>query len=209
MAQPNDTDALMRGFRRMQEFSESLAASGWTIPLWGSFGDIANLYQDITNENREPDEAFLAYYDDRPEELDGLKLRVVDSSFLEFWRPLLVESVAAFDAGLFRVVVPTLVLVTEGAFAKSARQFKTKTNVQNYVRAALAKLDTDAIHSMAEISISAFLLALFENHRFAYDEPSEIKRNWILHGRASPDWGREHGVKLLQALDYFAMLDGE
>jgi hypothetical protein len=50
-------------------------------------------------------------------------------------------------------------------------------------------------------SIESFAFHLFKGHSFSAKRPPQMNRQWILHGRDEPSWGKSDCLRLFQAVE--------
>jgi hypothetical protein len=176
-----------------EALSARLAKQGWIVPMdmqpaeaWKLAGKPAG----------ETDSAFVAHYT----ESDGRSFEemirtLLASEFLADWKPLLQECVAAYRQGLFRITIPALLPVIEGAIValggkgKIVRRCKAQTEAQ----------DPSRVGRMIWASLLSFVEVIFEDGRSSSGQV--LNRNLILHGHSRPaDWTLADSLRLFNAL---------
>lgn len=180
-----------------EDDARELGKRGWTMPTWAPIDWVRCLAKFPAEQL---DAGMQREYSRRRNECEKeLLARLIDSSALLHWRPLLSECINAYRKRQYRVVVPSLLTVVEGAVlsAKDLRLWKDPKRVateQGDTR------DPGTIRA-AWFSVEAFLGEVFAKHDFSDPRRPLINRHWICHGRDVPEWGRIDCLRLFQALD--------
>jgi hypothetical protein len=191
---------IMHGYPELEDAARRLGEHGWTIPMWAPAQRVA---QAVAQGSREAiDGYFLSMYlaSDRAREARLLD-DVLSAQELEWWRPLLAECVAAYRKGQYRIVVPSLLLILEGAMANAGNRFTKSADPSRIATEARKAADHPRVDWLIWLSIEAFLGRVFVSHSFAADRPQLLNRHWILHGRDVPEWDQTDCLRLFQALD--------
>lgn len=196
--------AAQEGLREaIEDFAEAerLGTFGWTIPMHAPLSDVRDLLHAATDQ-ASADAAFERYYAEDESCLADLRRHVLKSPVLAPWKEWLDEALFAFDAGKYRVCVPSLVAIMDGvAHTYWHPEFFWKGNRRDFFAAELRKHEPgDVSHSMW-LSIRAFVDTVFAK---AESQPSVFNRNWMMHGRGVPAGTRIECIRVLQAIGMFA-----
>ncbi|MEJ7759543.1 MAG: hypothetical protein WKF55_08095 [Gemmatimonadaceae bacterium] len=182
-----------------EEQARNLGACGWTLPLILPVASLPDLLEGI-QPGTDYDAAFEDYYLSNNERatrqlFDDLS----DSQRLKMWKPLLAECMDAYREAKFRIIVPSLFLILDGALAAAANSLLRKTNAKN-LSASKRRTSRRVIETLAWASLEGFTHELFGGYHFGGPRPPRTNRHWVLHGRDVPDWTRADGLRLFQAL---------
>jgi uncharacterized protein YeeX (DUF496 family) len=198
------------GFQR----EELLATIGWILPEEMSFRELAHLVlecHDLTIQR--VDDFFIDYYDrDGRVEFLNLKARLTSSSQLSNWRPLVEQTVSAFERGDYAICVPSLLLMIEGVIrvlwrveVRKARDCAKFFERKIQITGPKTPDDCEAwVLQSRWRSIRAFVENVFgeASDREQYPMP---KRHLILHGKSDPaQWDRADCLRLFQAISTIA-----
>jgi hypothetical protein len=105
------------------------------------------------------------------------------------------------------IVVPSLLTVLEGVFAKPENApFIKGPERAKFFSEKIAAFPPDSVEAYMWRSADAFMKKLFESHQFGGPEPGFLNRHWVLHGRDTPEWGRADCLRLFQAIGMASML---
>lgn len=199
-------EGLSRSFRALPKQAAELGANGWTLPMWLTPVELEEIL--AAARTRDIDEVFVDYYEsDGGGPLAALHSSIRRQRSLEPWRPLVEECLAAFDDDLYRVIVPSVLTVIEGALIALAKAPRAKDPKQP-VKAALHSTRDGSVVRAAWISIDGFVSGLYKSHPFGRGAPDTLNRHWIMHGRAGSEWGRVDALRLFQAVDTIASVIG-
>jgi hypothetical protein len=195
-------ERILRGNPELEGAARELGARGWTLPMWSTTEFIADL---VAVPAEETDHFITQHYlaDDGMLE-KSLLGSVLSEDALSHWQPLLKECVAAYEAGLYRVVVPALLLVLEGVLALAGQHMTPKPDAKGVAAKRRKEADRPRVDWLGWLTIEAFVAGIFKSHPYTGERPPLINRNWILHGRDVPQWDRTDCLRLFQAIDTIA-----
>lgn len=175
-----------------------LGEAGWTVPMWAD----PRIMRRLKKASGDLDSAFVRYYTTRGGvNLTTLWGRLLASPGLRPWRRLLCEAVESYKDNRYAVVLPSLLLILEGAVVAGAKGLKRKIDPKN--SAGRMRKDSKAeMRRLVWVSIEAFLKPVFSSASFHARRPITLNRHWVMHGRAATKWGcRRECVRLFHALD--------
>jgi len=195
-----DWHSVARSVRALEGEVKSLAAQGWTIPMWATPSEVVEILRH-TQEGK-IDDFFVRYYStDDARHLQRLRTELSSAKRYTRWIPLLEQSFDGYNQGMYLVVVPSLLTVLDGAVAQAGGpEAWRSTNVKNVAAKTLQSASSNSITRVIWASIVAFISNVFQYHDFADDRLAQINRHWILHGRDVPDWGQADCLRLFQAI---------
>lgn len=185
------------GMVLLAESAEKLGHMGWTIPMWATPREIHDLLESVEDE-QELDDYFLEYYD-----IETLKSDLLGSQLLTQWKPLLEECLEAYVSGLYKICIPSLVTVIEGAAARLGGQFERTADVERIAREMVREYEKGSLSRAIWISIHSFLTELFQYVSFSSEAP-RLNRHWILHGRSPAEWTKADALRLFHCLHVLA-----
>jgi len=197
-------EGFARAAEATAETGRRIGEAAWTFPMSATPRETADLLR--ASEREDIDTVFVRYYDEGGYEALRGDLLEPSRTALDRWRPLIVQSLTAFDAGLELVVVPALLTVVEGVLAHSGgpgawASVRAVETAKALREKSLPASMTRAIY----VSVEEFIKAVFESgHSFAGGRPHRLNRHWILHGRDEAAWNRADGLRLFQAIDTIA-----
>lgn len=191
--------------KKMEPAAHSLGRSGWTVPIWGSLFLAEDLIQMAQPEQL--DSLFEGEYAAERRKLEReMFVRLLSAPTLQRWHPMLGEIQSAYRRKHYRVSVPALLSVLEGAVFFAAGRGSSKAHLKGVLNDQLSK-STGSFERVAWASLSGFVGLVYGSHNFSKTAPQRINRHWVMHGRAEPHWQRVDCLRLLQALDTLVAAD--
>jgi hypothetical protein len=157
------------------------------------------------------DTFFLQYYDgDGAAEFLRLKTRLISSPQLAFWKPLVEQSILAFQRDDYAICVPALLLIIEGVFAMPwSVNFPNQKDRRRFFDSKIAATNS-SIRQYTWKSVASFVEIIFESGVTNRKHHPVPKRNLILHGKSKPaTWNRADCLRLFQALSTILWLGRE
>jgi hypothetical protein len=186
---------------------KKLAETGWTVVGWI---DLPHARAFRNWSESEIDAYFETQYLRGPENrLKHLRRKLLKDSSFAPWRDLLRESFRAFNQGLHKICVPSLVSVLEGyailrlvetAEGNRKDHFQRDTAPQRGLR-GLRRHNNQHVKGMIWQSLVEFFDNLYKHSDFCSDRPTFLNRHWIQHGRSESDWTKLDALRLFNALD--------
>lgn len=165
-----------------------LGEHGWTVPLWTTASFVVVLQAEFSAD--ELDDVFVELYRSSPDEPLQMMFREIRSTpSLSHWQPLIRQAIAAFNRRQYRIVVPALLLIYEGAVARAVSEFERASDAKR-AAARMVKREPPGITRLLWVSLLAFNEEVLRTHRFSDPRPLRINRHWIMHGRDRPEWTR-------------------
>lgn len=185
-----------------RQMIESIAQSGWTIPLSIDIRRFGEL-QAIAKDNEALDQFFENFYDDK--ELKAICRKVRNAIPNEAQKSIFEECVNAYNANLYSVCQTTLLTVLEG-FISSFGDNPEDVRVMRICRfqAEEEQKKGKKIKSLCWLSIYEYISNLFQKSNFSTDEPEDINRHWIIHGRTGKVADKIGCLRLFNALSTMA-----
>jgi hypothetical protein len=174
--------------------------SGWVVsPLWAP--PLIGYILDPQRTLQEIDECLLEYYS--ADDNDFLKelfadIRKYHIPEFEKWYLLVDECIGAFEHGLFRPVIPSLITVIEGIPAIYAGNPKGKhtQTIKDYCL-GMERRSNDIEFKIIWVSIKNYLDQLFAVDDFKEIRSQLINRHRVEHGRDDcPAWRKIDAIKL-------------
>jgi hypothetical protein len=190
-----------RGHAALESDIAWLGEAGWTIPMWAS----PQLVNRLRNAPGDLDLAFVRYYTAQSgKNLTKVWQRLSASPGLRPWNHLLNQAIESYRDRRYAVVVPSLLLILEGAVASASMDLKKKCDPKASC-ARKRKSTAAGMRRLIWVSVEAFVKQVFGSAAFSDKRPIMLNRNWVLHGRDSTTWGHKRDcVRLFHALDTIA-----
>jgi len=144
--------------------AELLGSLGWTFPVHMSPWRLYSILD--LNDADQIDQSFVDFYC----ESDGsnyaqLRDAILSDERLEPWRPLLQQCCRAYERGEFLIVVPSLLTVLEGVFAKPENApFIRGPERAKFFSEKIAAVPSDSVEAYMWRCANAFVKKLFERH---------------------------------------------
>lgn len=192
---------IRNSFPKMEAASDRLADLGWTIPMLLTPKEFMAL-ADSSYTDEEVDTGLSGFYTDGDHEhLREVQTALLNSAALSPWRGVLSEAFHAFYLGHFQIVVPALLVVTEGVIAMQSGNLNAAVvGVRKMAAETKAKQDPQTWDALTWRSIGRWTDHLFLNSHFSGPKPPTLNRHWILHGRDAGPWASADAVRLFAAL---------
>lgn len=209
LLQPNIQKIIEKGgetdwqsiFTEMDDAATAVAECGWTIVAWVTPREF---YELSARSCDELDEFFTeGFMADKGRELSRLESDLRGCAGLLKWQSLLSEIFVSIRSGLYRVAIPAILTVIEG-FINST--LVSQSIVSEKATGVVSSIERAGWHTKGPQkdyfvpSAYRFICKLFSRSDFTQDEPSFLNRHWILHGRASTEWGLADALRLVNAL---------
>lgn len=120
---------------------------------------------------------------------------------------ILTQSASAFRTGDTDLAAIGITIVIDGALAQIPEINPKNTSIKNRAEKLIGKLDRDESLNTNDIAFLAFLIPYCETYKsigktssFADEEPENINRHWLLHGRSNSRKTKLDCVKLVRFL---------
>jgi hypothetical protein len=181
--------------------AEKIGQNGWTIPMIMGFSDLDILAQ--SNQEKEDfNNYFCDFYFRRKNTNFKLMIKHIGTALPgDSTKKLFAQCVENFMMENYLITVNSLVSVLEGVLA-SCESNKNNIWMMKVCKDQLEKVKNDKkqIRQIVWTSFANFIILLYTKSDFATEEPSDINRHWLLHGRTSTDWGKEDCLRLFNAI---------
>jgi len=191
---------VIHGYPELEAEARALGARGWTLPMWAHTGFVAEIASSV--KAGETDAYFMDLYsaDGGSRETELLE-SLATRPELAHWEPLLNECIIAYKQRLYRVTLPSLLLVLDGLIAAAGNRLNERSNAKTVASSLLQASMRPYVDWLAWLTIEAFVSRVFQSREFGGQRPESINRHWIMHGRDIPDWGQTDCLRLFQAID--------
>lgn len=162
-----------------------LANFGWTIDGHWDFFMIDKVLQ-FNNKQQLDQFLYKEYYacEDK-QEVKRLSKAILKYESLSLWKPLIEECNKAYQHGMYRICIPSLISVIEGIVGKKINDKKTigLEALSKKLKEEINKLPSHSVRRLCVISIKCWYDKVFELIKFSSERSLVINRNWIMHGR--------------------------
>lgn len=177
---------------------ESIAHSGWTIPMSIDVRHFVELMK-ITGDDCSLDRYFGEYYAGR--ELRYICRKIMNAIDNVGQKAMFSDCVKSYEAGLYSVCITTLIAILEGfisTFGDNPQDVRIMRICNFHANEEMTKKNN--IKSLCWLSIYEFSKILFEKSDFSQSEPSAINRHWIQHGRTGRSGEQIDCIRIFNAL---------
>ncbi len=193
--------------RSIDEFDETLdklidklASEGWTLPA--ELGTYAVNALSNIEEIEGINQFLVMFFKQNDYELANKMVdSILSSSISEGLKKMIRECWAAFQGHLYAICATSLLVVIEGVlseFSEDKGNVKMMKVCQKQVDDFPTGGSTIAKHTW--ISYNQFIQNLYKNCDFNSEEPEEINRHWLLHGRSDYEITELDCIRLFNAV---------
>lgn len=198
------TDALDILSDEYRALVETIAQSGWTLPLSIDIRRFEELKK-LIGDDVAIESYFVDYYNGRQLRLMCRKINRVLQCTAQ--QDIFTECIAAFEKGMFTVSLTTLLTVLEG-FISVFGDNPQDTRVMRVCKfhADDEMLKKNNIKSLCWLSMYEYTKILYQQSDFSQPEPSKINRHWIQHGRTGKSAERTDCLRVFNALSTLARI---
>lgn len=195
----NPLEILENEYRQM---IESIAQSGWTIPLSIDIRKFDEL-RTIAKDNEALDRFFETFYNSR--ELKFICRKIENAIPNEAQKSIFKECVNAYNTNLYSVCQTTLLTVLEGVISS----FGDNPEDVRVMRVCRFQAEEEQkkgkqIKSLCWLSMYEYISNLFQKSDFSTDEPENVNRHWVIHGRTEKIADKIGCLRLFNALSTMA-----
>jgi len=180
------------------DIAETIGEFGWSIPMSMGLSKIDNLKGIELNEGN-INILFEKFYDDK--QLKESSKHILKSNINEHLKSVFVECIEIFNMGKYIASTTTLLTVLEGVLSDFGDD-QTDTRMKRICKFQMdkTKLDNKIINHLIWVSIYKFIDELYSKSKFNQNEPRQINRHWILHGRTKREVGRIDAIRIVNAI---------
>jgi hypothetical protein len=183
---------------------ESIAQSGWTIPINIDIKRFRELMK-VSGDERSLDKYFSEYYDGREFRFICRKItKAIDNPAQQ---TIFAECVKAFESKLYSVCLTTLISVLEGfisTFGDNPQDVRIMRICSFHAGEEMIKKNN--IKSLSWLSMYEFTKLLYQKSDFSQPEPDSINRHWIQHGRTGRSGEQIDCLRVFNALSTMASI---
>lgn len=189
------TDIIENGYK---ELISTIAHAGWTIPLTIDIQQLEELRK-CGSDSQKIDDFFLEFYTD--EQLDDLYQIICSSITNPGQKKRFEEGYSIFQQGMYSSCLTVMTTILEGVISSSGDDPKDVRvmRICNY-HASEEKKTGNSIKSLCWQSIYEYTTLLFEKSDFSKEEPDEVNRHWLVHGRTSQIGEKTDCIRVINAL---------
>jgi hypothetical protein len=186
--------------------AEILGSFGWTLPMGMTPRQYVWIVEQSSGGLAAADQAFLNYYTaDEGSNCKRLMLQLLHNQTLQRWHGCLKEIDTAYEKGLYRVCIPTLLTILDGiAYHNWTTKFYSEDGRRKFLERKVQSARKGDLDEHIWRSVKAFVVTVFQSG--VKSEPLVINRHWILHGRSAPNGTQADCLRLLQAVHTFASM---
>ncbi|MUG45513.1 hypothetical protein [Paenibacillus woosongensis] len=193
--------------KNLEEECKSNAKYGWCLSSempFGAYREIART--DDTQEVR--DQLFVKMFEEDGFRLYNDEKRFIISSSSEEWRDFYIECFQAFEGGMLKAVIPSLISAIEHELASGIESGEIgKKLIRNAQQSFESKWGpTGFVYVMGASVISLLENGLFRGDDFSKPRQPLLNRNRVLHGRDNPsEWRNTDVYKLITIISAIQM----
>ena len=202
--------------KRVLEFDKTLdvaisklVAEGWTLPAELPITAINALGNgDELDDVNSFMEEFYCFDDYR--NMKVMIKGIQESKIKEGLKKLLTECWDAFQSGMYAICATSLLSVIEGIlseFSEDKRDVRMIKVCQEHVDAFPP--DGSTIMKHVWISYNQFIRNLYKKSDFTAEEPDDINRHWLLHGRSDFEVEEIECIRLFNAVHSLCMISNK
>lgn len=198
---PSALDILSDEYRALVE---TIAHSGWTIPLNIDIKRFEELKKIIGDESA-IDTYFSEYYDGR--ELRYIYRKITKAVDNPAQQELFRECQKAYESKMYSVCLTTLLTILEGfisSFGDDPQDVRVMRICDYHAKEEISQKNN--IKSLCWLSMYEFTKVLFQKSDFSQPEPDTINRHWIQHGRTGRSGERTDCLRMFNALSTMASI---
>ncbi|OCH01867.1 hypothetical protein A6E10_18345 [Aliivibrio fischeri] len=182
-----------------------LAEEGWIIPSFVNWFQIKTL--EPLNSNRDKlIKGWIHQYTENGIEI----LNDIVKDCPEKWKTVLNECVECYLNGRYQICIPALVTIYEGMLSHKVYGLEPKQI--HYVGALETNLQQNnyvGVDFILALSVKEFTKRFFMKRDFTLDEPIEINRHWVAHGRSNLSADNLTVMKLFNAVSTVMYLNNK
>ena len=185
-----------------------LSESGWTMPMEFTPRAVIELI-DIKDKEK-IDEFFKEYYcEENGIRFNALARSIVNDEKLIKWKSLIDECIIAYNNGLYKITIPSLLSILEGLLSEMLLPDQMDNiRLKRLCREQEEKVQAGSIRKIQWASVRHFIDRLYDKIAFGSERPILINRHWILHGRDTVDWRIEDSLRLFHAINSIKDMKG-
>ena len=188
-----------RAHDRLRPDARWLGRVGWTLPMDMDPRIAEKLH--ATKSAERANAEFRRYYTARRSaQLRRVQSELLASKGLKPWRRTIRESISAFEARKYALVLPSLLTIVEGAIMAATGQLRTDQVRTREIARLAADRTERPMRRLIWTSVEGFVSTVFGRSSFAGKRPKTINRHWVLHGRGIGYWRRLECIRLYHAL---------
>lgn len=196
------TEGIKSGLDTIHEELNNIAIligkNGWTIPMSMGLSSL-DVLSDKSIDIEVLDEFFGNYY--TPKKFKTLTKHVARSGLNDTQKAHFSDCVDAYNTGKHLLCVTSLITILEGTLSK----FGDDENDVRMMRICryymdVTKNNNKIITHLIWTSFYYFICELYKKSDFDKEEPNNLNRHWILHGRTGQDLGDIDCLRLFNAI---------
>ena len=183
-----------------------MAKQGWTIPLTIELEKFQELEKSALDDNK-LDTFFINYY--TKSEFNNMCSHISKIINNNGQKKRFKECIDIYSKGLYSSCITVLTTVLEGfisTFGDNPKDVRVM-KICSY-HANEAKKNGNKIEGICWQSMYEYTKILFEQSDFSLDEPDNVNRHWIIHGRTSKLGERVDCLRLFNALSTMTSIKG-
>lgn len=202
-----ETKKSMAAFdKTLDNVTDKLKNIGWTLPA--ELGIYAVNVIGNTEEISDIEKFFEMYFTQDDYKITRKMIEnILDAPISEGLKKMVRECWTAFQNKLYAVCATSLLSVIEGVlseFSDDKSDVRMMKVCQKHVDEFPA--DGSSILKHVWISYNNFIRNLYQKSDFKQDEPDEVNRHWLLHGRSDYEIEEIDCLRLFNAVDSLCMV---
>lgn len=180
------------------DIAETIGEFGWSIPMSMGLSKIDSL-KDFGLNEESINIFFEKFYDDK--QLKYSSKHILKSNINEHLKSVFVECIDIFNMGKYTASTTTLLTVLEGVLSDFGDD-QTDIRMKRICRFQMdkTKADKKIINHLIWVSIYKFIDELYSKSKFNQNEPGQINRHWILHGRTKRELDKIDAIRIVNAI---------
>ena len=202
-----ETKKSMAAFdKTLDGVTDKLKDIGWTLPA--ELGIYAINMIGNTEEIQDVEKFFEMYFTQNDYEFTKAMIdSILDTPISDGLKKMIRECWTAFQNKLYAVCATSLLSVIEGVLSEFSKD-KSDVRMMKVCQKHVDEFPSDgsSILKHVWISYNNFIRNLYQKSDFKQDEPDEINRHWLLHGRSDFEINETDCLRLFNAVESLCMV---
>ena len=176
-------------------------------------GDLTlDLAQKICQSNDVAATVEQFYTENDHQELDSVINRCRQAKQISAYSELFSQTISAYQATHYHLACLGMLAMVDGALSDVSENKKTsyRVRLQEIEKKIADKFELNDLEKKLMciyVSMDSFEESIFKNSDFTKDEPEDLNRHWMIHGRTRREYTELDFIKIILWLDAIIFLD--